>query len=261
MATNRKNPFGRFVWLDAGAAVSSGDIVAVNNLVGIAQQDSDTNNYCTIDTAGVYDLSVKGHDGSGNSAVAIGQVVYADMANNRCDKDSSNPIAGIALEAVSSGDTATIKVLLAPGNYTDLVADAVTSAKVDPQYMKVVGTALSSGNADDFALAWQNPEDAKILVHKVIIDITAAGGTATSVLNVGSAADATTGSDNLLDGIDANAVATYDNNDEDDAGTNGKASQKVDENGGTTDYVTAQIKTANAASLAGYAYIFYTEVQ
>jgi len=91
--------------------------------------------------------------------------------------------------------------------------------------------------------------------------VTTAGGTASSVMDVGVAANATTHGDDIIDGIDINAVAVYSSNDEDDAGTNGKACVKLDEKDGTNDYITGQILTQNAASLAGYAYIFYTEVQ
>lgn len=137
---------------------------------------------------------------------------------------------------------------------------SIQNGGMSPQYMKVASVALTAGNANAFAFAWQNPEDAKILVHRVLVDITTAGGTASSVLNIGSGASATTATDNLLDGIDANAAALYDNADETDSGTNGKASVKLDEKGGTTDWITGQILTANAASLVGNVYIYYTEV-
>ena len=124
--------------------------------------------------------------------------------------------------------------------------------------VKVSKGALAAGAADAFAFAWQNPESVKILVQKVMVDITTAGGTATAVLNVGTAANATTGSDNLIDGADLNATAVYDTID--DQGTNGNANGKLDENGGTTDYITGQIKVEAASSLAGKYYIFYVTV-
>ncbi len=259
MATNRRLEDGRYLHIDAGTSLSSGDIAVVNDLVGIAQYDTDTDNKTVIDTAGVYDLSVYAHDGSSNSKVNIGNIVYADEGNNRCDKDATNPIAGIALEAVTSGSTSTIKVLLAPGNLTNLSADSVTNTYMAPKYMKVATVALSSGSTNAYALAWQNPEDAKILVHRVMLDITTAGGGSASTIDVGTAADGTTNSDNLIDGGALSSIAVLDNID--DQGTNGESKQKMDENGGTTDYITGQILDNDASSLAGYAYIFYTEVQ
>ena len=124
--------------------------------------------------------------------------------------------------------------------------------------IKVAKVALVAGNANAFAFAWQNPEASKIIVHRVIVDRTAAGGTATSVLDVGVAPTATDTADTLIDGLDLNATGVADN--VSDVGTNGKARAKVDEKGGTNDYITGKILTANAASLAGYAYIHYMVV-
>jgi len=121
--------------------------------------------------------------------------------------------------------------------------------------VKVASGDLTAGAANAFAFAWQNPEPGKILVKRVMVDVTTAGGTATAVIDVGSAASATTHSDNLINGADLNAVALYDNID--DAGTNGKSKQKLDEKGGTTDYITGQILTEKADSLAGKYYIEY----
>jgi hypothetical protein len=122
----------------------------------------------------------------------------------------------------------------------------------------VASGALTAGNANAFALAWQNPHASAIVVTRVVIDITTPGGTALSVLDVGSAADATTHSDNLIDGMDLNTAGVYDNLD--NPGVNGKSKQKVDANGGATDWVTGQILVANAAALAGKYYIYYTGV-
>ena len=119
---------------------------------------------------------------------------------------------------------------------------------------------MQAAQQNAFALAWQNPESVAILVTRILVDITTAGGTATAVLDVGPAASATTHSDTLLDGVDANATATYDNLLAADAGTHGLTSAKLDENGGTTDYITGQILTEAATDLVGNAYIFYREV-
>ena len=125
--------------------------------------------------------------------------------------------------------------------------------------VKTVKVALSSGEADAFAFAWQNPESSKIGITRVIVDVTTAGGTADSVLDVGTAADGTTSSDNLIDGADLNDAAVYDNHES--GGTNGKTFQKVDENGGTTDHVTGQILVEDATDLVGNAYITYTVLE
>jgi len=136
--------------------------------------------------------------------------------------------------------------------------NAVGNDQLDPEAGKWVKVALASGDADDFAFAWQNPESSEIIVDRVILDITHAGGSASAVMDVGSAASGTTHSDNLIDGVDINTTAVYDNLG--DGGTNGKTKQKLDENGGTTDYITGQILDANAASLEGNVYIHYRTV-
>ena len=134
----------------------------------------------------------------------------------------------------------------------------IVAAQMKASYMKVVKVALASGNANAYAFAWQNPESTAIMVHRVLVDVTTAGGTGSSVLDVGSSAGATTASDNLIDGADLNTTALYDNID--DQGTNGKSKQRLDAKAGTTDYITGRILVANAASLAGNVYIYYTAV-
>uniref|UniRef100_A0A6M3L2Z8 Uncharacterized protein n=1 Tax=viral metagenome TaxID=1070528 RepID=A0A6M3L2Z8_9ZZZZ len=118
--------------------------------------------------------------------------------------------------------------------------------------------ALTAGNANAFAFAWQNPETYKILVTRVVVEVTTPGGTVNSVLDVGTGASATTHNDNFLDGINLNAAAVYDSMNSTDKGTNGVMKPVLlDENGGTTDYLTGQILVANAAALVGKYYVFY----
>ena len=125
---------------------------------------------------------------------------------------------------------------------------------------RVKRVALAAGSLNAFAFAWQNPEVKKIVVTKVVVDVTTAGGSATSVLDVARVADATATGDTIIDGADLNAVATYDNIG--DPGTNGtQKAYKVDEKDGTNDYITGKILVANASSLVGYAYIEYFIVE
>ena len=114
---------------------------------------------------------------------------------------------------------------------------------------------LASGNANAFAFAVQNPEGVDCVVTNVIVDITTAGGTASSVLDVDVVADATSTGDSIIDGLDLNATGVADRHD--DAGTNGGAPVKWDKNGGTNDYVTGKILAQNAANLVGAVIIEY----
>jgi hypothetical protein len=125
--------------------------------------------------------------------------------------------------------------------------------------VKVARVALAGGNANAFAFAWANPETSKIIVTRVVVDVTTKSASAGSLLDVGPGATATTHSDTLIDGLDiATAVITADNIT--NKGGNGKSLCKLDAVGGTTAYITGQILVQNAAALAGYAYIFYHKV-
>jgi hypothetical protein len=119
------------------------------------------------------------------------------------------------------------------------------------------GTITATARAaNSFPIAWQNPNAQKVLVTRFVIELTAAGGTATAVMDVGLGATATTHSDNLLDGIDINTTGFYDSLNDTDNGTNGISKpQTLDESGGTTDYITGQILTEKADTLAATYYI------
>ena len=115
--------------------------------------------------------------------------------------------------------------------------------------------ALASGNANAFAFAIQNPEGVDCLVTNVIVDITTAGGTASSVLDVDLVDGATDTGDDIIDGLDLNATGTSDRHKS--AGSNGGAPVKWDKKGGTNDHVTGKILVQNAASLVGKVIIEY----
>ncbi len=123
---------------------------------------------------------------------------------------------------------------------------------------KWLQVALSGGSTNDFAVAVQNPESVDVIVVRCILDITTAGGTATSVLDVDVVANGTSTGDDIFDGVDANATGISDSLNSTDNGTNGEGkSWKWDKKGGANDYVTAKILTANATNLAGNLYVQY----
>lgn len=136
------------------------------------------------------------------------------------------------------------------GTTGKLVAGTVA---LGAEVVNVVKAALAPGNANAFSFAIANPEGAKCLIHKVLLDVTTAGGTGSSVMDVGVAANGTTASDNLIDGADLNADALYDN--VTDNGANGKSRQRW----GATEFVTGRILVAHAAALAGNVYVLYTK--
>ena len=126
---------------------------------------------------------------------------------------------------------------------------------IDYVHKKHIVEALASGNTNAFAFAVQNPENVDCVVTNVIVDITTAGGTATSVLDVDVVDGATDTGDDIIDGLDLNATGTSDRHA--NAGSNGGAPVKWDKKGGTNDHVTGKILVANAASLAGQVIIEY----
>ncbi len=134
-------------------------------------------------------------------------------------------------------------------------------AAVDAGEIKVVKGSLASGNADAFMFAWQNPEAVAIHVLQVVVDVTTAGGTGSSVGDVGVATSATGTGNTILDGIDLNADAIYSSLSAGVSGTSATENvHRVDAMAGTNDYVTGKILVANAGSLAGKYYIYYTVV-
>ncbi len=121
--------------------------------------------------------------------------------------------------------------------------------------LKIATFTLAGGNANAIAGYWQNPESVSIMVVSLVAKVTAAGGIGAGTLDLGTAADATTGSDNLIDGVDANAIAVYVNTV--DGGGNGKGAQIMDAKDGATDYITCQILLQNEALLVGTVYVSY----
>lgn len=104
---------GRKPFLTVGAGVKSGDPVAVGQITGVALIDADANNKATVDTAGVYDLSVKAIDAGGNSAVAVGDAIYFVSGDApKLSKKNTGVLFGYALEAVDAGATDTINIKL-----------------------------------------------------------------------------------------------------------------------------------------------------
>lgn len=111
MATSRKFARGRHLTI-AKASIDAGDMVAEGSITGVALTDTDAAGNVTIDTEGVYNLDVKGHDGSANAAVSVGDKVYLTDGEAFLDVDDTATLFGYALGAVASGDTTNVPVKL-----------------------------------------------------------------------------------------------------------------------------------------------------
>jgi predicted RecA/RadA family phage recombinase len=99
------------------ATPASGNPVRVGEIAGVALtaegEGGNSSTETTIATEGVFDLSVKAVDGSGNSAVAMGdKIYYVDADTPKLSKKATGHLFGKALEAINSGSTDTINVLL-----------------------------------------------------------------------------------------------------------------------------------------------------
>ena len=114
---------------------------------------------------------------------------------------------------------------------------------------------MASGSANDMAFAVQNPESVECIIIDVIVEITTAGGTGSSVLDIDVGSSATATGDDIIDGLDLNAAIVTDK--DVSGGSNGGAAVRWNANGGTDDYVTGKILVQNAASLVGTVIIKY----
>jgi hypothetical protein len=133
MATNRTRADGLHlpVTVSNPASPVSGDPIRFGSLTGIALTDEDEGGNATGQTSvdfahSVWDVSVKGVDDAGNSAVTAGdKIYYVDADTPKLSKKSSGYLFGIALEAVVSGATTTIQVLHLPEVTSPVEAGAV----------------------------------------------------------------------------------------------------------------------------------------
>lgn len=93
------------------ATPASGDPVLCGQIPGVALAAEDTAGVTTVATNGVFNLSVKGIDQSGNSAVAAGDIIYYVTGDTpKLSKKNTGVRFGYALAAVTSAATATIPV-------------------------------------------------------------------------------------------------------------------------------------------------------
>jgi len=93
---------------------ASGDPVRIGNFCGVAVANKGSDGKTVVRISGVVNVTVKGVDGAGNSAVAVGdKIYYVDADTPKLSKKNTGAFFGYALGTVSSGGTASIDVLLA----------------------------------------------------------------------------------------------------------------------------------------------------
>ena len=145
MATNiiKQPGWNLSVVCSSPTAPVTNDPVRFGEMTGLALTDEGEGGNISTETTvyfgpGVFDLSVKGIDDSGNSAVAVGDTIYyVDADTPKLSKKASGYFYGFAMETITSGSTDTINVMkIAAGSNTgtvgtsDISAGAVTAAKL-----------------------------------------------------------------------------------------------------------------------------------
>ena len=95
------------------AVPASGGPVRFGTKCGVALVNEDTAGLTTVDiTTSEFNLSVKGIDGAGNSAVVLFDLIYyTDADTPKLSKKATGTLFGMAMATVGSSLTATIKVL------------------------------------------------------------------------------------------------------------------------------------------------------
>lgn len=111
----------------------------------------------------------------------------------------------------------------------------------------LAGVAATTGGA---LFAWQNPENASIIVARLEIDVTTKSAGAANA-SFGTAANGTTSSANLIDTYAIGGTEKVVNN-IDDKGANGKSVQKM-----TTSQFITGTGSATTVGLVGFVYIHY----
>lgn len=116
MALNRVYASGRTLTLAVASGTVSGDPVLVGSMTGVALTDRDSAGNATVDFGGVYNLTARGIDDAGNSAIAVGNPLYFVSGDSPVlSKKASGHFFGYALETGSAGSNTTIKVVNLPG--------------------------------------------------------------------------------------------------------------------------------------------------
>lgn len=117
MSKNEKFNDPKTLQLNVGStALLSGAPIAVGQIPGVLETNADANSLATVATKGVYNLSVKGVNGSGNHAIALGDALFFNSgATPQVNADAGGIPFGVALAAVGSSSTLTIAVALKSG--------------------------------------------------------------------------------------------------------------------------------------------------
>lgn len=244
--------------LDGGAArvisytTINGNIISRAGLEGIRARYSDD--------MIIADNIIYG-TGAGEPAIDIDQQSDRVKVNNNRIASGTYNISVVA----SSTDCEITNNLLSNGS-TGAISDSGTGTiirdnqgYISPSEVRTASGLLTAGNANAICFAWHDPEAQDILIKKVVVEVTTAGGTPGSHLDVGIADDAagTNRGIEFFDDLDLNAVQINDSWVGGDGGTQTKYVFCQDSASATDGWIVGQILDANAANLVGSYYIEY----
>lgn len=168
------------------------------------------------------------------SSLTPGDILYVGATAGRLD------------DSATTGDQIGVAMCI---DDEDIVITRAAVPQVTSPF-KVGSAALADATGDGGMLAVANPEGATIILLDLVLNITTeATGAATA--NFGIAADGTTASDTVIDGLDVGAAAIVGNNQE-NAGTNGGTGRLW-----TASQFLTGTGLADPADLVGTAYFTY----
>jgi predicted RecA/RadA family phage recombinase len=153
------------------ASRTSGDVVVAGSVVGVAQGATDSAGVVQVGTKGVYALYVEAIDDAGNSAVAIGDDLYASASGDQgsaatvLSKKASGTYFGTALAAVTAGEIGQINVKIGP------VRGNVPKQQLAGGFLKA--KIIAGGAAGDLTVTGIAAGDELVAVTRFDLDATA----------------------------------------------------------------------------------------
>ncbi len=130
-------------------------------------------------------------------------------------------------------------------------APKVAGVSIAESKVQVASAPLVASDAAAGILSWENPESEAIIILQLLLDVITKTTDGMCTVDAGVDTDGTNSVDTLINGQDIGAATGV------FAST---ALLKLDENGGTTPFITVSKATNNAAGLVGRAYIKYIKV-
>jgi hypothetical protein len=115
MATNQKSRGRHIAATVSNTEVSGNPVLVGAALTGIVEETPGSDGATVLNVASdeVFTVTVKAIDGSGNSAVAVGDIIYIIMGDTpHLSKKATGVKFGVALTTLASGTTGPVDIML-----------------------------------------------------------------------------------------------------------------------------------------------------